>query len=390
MKRKISQSIQAKTFLSMLALLVVCCIIIYGMVMIFLPRNYHTELEGQVTSDFYDLVDILEQNGWEASSDSLLEFSMMNNASVEISDDIGNSLFSVNYADMEYGRVIYGHDGGNYITLNTSEASEGYIPAGDAVFTQTATLKAEGETFAVEQPDEDNVPEEGGAYAGMAAIQLSVTAAGDTRSAGLGGGDVLQLNAVEATAARTDFDLSADGVKWMADSAAQIFAERGSGRYSLLSAVNREGAVSVGLSLPEAGMYTIALPDDCSADGYEAVVLHDAATGSTADLLEGGYDFSVTEGGEVSGRFSVSFRRMADDRMADDIRIWSPATATVAVSGLADGDVVRVFSASGVLAAQGVAAASTLRLAAPVSGVAVVEVVRGESSVKTSKIRVKN
>lgn len=52
MRRKISQSIQAKTFLSMLALLVVCCIIIYGMVMIFLPRNYHTELEGQVTSDF--------------------------------------------------------------------------------------------------------------------------------------------------------------------------------------------------------------------------------------------------------------------------------------------------------------------------------------------------
>ena len=50
MKRKISQSIQAKTFLSMLALLVVCCILIYGMVMIFLPRNYHTELEGQVTS----------------------------------------------------------------------------------------------------------------------------------------------------------------------------------------------------------------------------------------------------------------------------------------------------------------------------------------------------
>lgn len=38
MRRKISQSIQAKTFLSMLALLVVCCILIYGMVMIFLPK----------------------------------------------------------------------------------------------------------------------------------------------------------------------------------------------------------------------------------------------------------------------------------------------------------------------------------------------------------------
>ena len=39
MRKRISESIQAKTFLSMLALLVVCCIIIYGMVMIFLPRN---------------------------------------------------------------------------------------------------------------------------------------------------------------------------------------------------------------------------------------------------------------------------------------------------------------------------------------------------------------
>ena len=101
MRKRISESIQAKTFLSMLALLVVCCIIIYGMVMIFLPRNYHTELEGQVTSDFYDLVAVLERNGWEASSDSLMEFSMTNNASVEVNDNYGNNLFSVNFADME-------------------------------------------------------------------------------------------------------------------------------------------------------------------------------------------------------------------------------------------------------------------------------------------------
>ena len=101
MKRKISGSIQAKTFLSMLALLVVCCILIYGMVMIFLPRNYHTELEGQVTSDFYDLMAVLERNGWEASSDSLMEFSMRNNASVKVNDNYGNNLLSVNFADIE-------------------------------------------------------------------------------------------------------------------------------------------------------------------------------------------------------------------------------------------------------------------------------------------------
>ena len=101
MRKKISESIQAQTFISMLALLVICCVIIYGMVMVFLPRNYHSQLEGQVTSDFYDLVNELERNGWEASSQSLMEFSMSNHASVDIVDENGNSVFSVNYANME-------------------------------------------------------------------------------------------------------------------------------------------------------------------------------------------------------------------------------------------------------------------------------------------------
>ena len=40
MRKRIRESIQAKTFIAMLALLAVCCIIIYGMVLIFLPKNY--------------------------------------------------------------------------------------------------------------------------------------------------------------------------------------------------------------------------------------------------------------------------------------------------------------------------------------------------------------
>ena len=76
MRKKISKSIQAKTFISMMVLLIGCCIIIYSMVMVFLPKNYQTELEHQVTSDFYGMVEMLEQYGWEESSDGILEFSM--------------------------------------------------------------------------------------------------------------------------------------------------------------------------------------------------------------------------------------------------------------------------------------------------------------------------
>lgn len=99
MRKKISESIWAKTFISMLALLIGCCIIIYSIVMVFLPKNYQTELESQVTSDFYKLIGVLEKNGWEESSDKLLEFSMKNNATVKINDENGNNLFSVNYTN---------------------------------------------------------------------------------------------------------------------------------------------------------------------------------------------------------------------------------------------------------------------------------------------------
>lgn len=85
----------------MLVLLVACCIIIYGMVMVFLPKNYQSELESQATSDFYNLVAQVEQNGWEESSDRIFQFSTRNHASVKISDEWGNELLGVNVASTE-------------------------------------------------------------------------------------------------------------------------------------------------------------------------------------------------------------------------------------------------------------------------------------------------
>lgn len=44
--------------------------------MVFLPKNYQTELESQATSDFYRLMETLERSGWEAGSEEILAFSM--------------------------------------------------------------------------------------------------------------------------------------------------------------------------------------------------------------------------------------------------------------------------------------------------------------------------
>ena len=65
-----------------------------------MPRNYHAELQSQVTADFYELVEIIEQNGWESSTNSILEFALKNNASVTVTDGAGESVFSVNSVNL--------------------------------------------------------------------------------------------------------------------------------------------------------------------------------------------------------------------------------------------------------------------------------------------------
>lgn len=302
-------------------------------------------------------------------------------------------LCAMNYEDMEYGRVIYGYENDGYLTVNTDNAdgetniSEGHIPAGDAIFTQTATLK-DYETFDVYPRIGDK---SGEPYASMSPLKLSIASTAETRAAGDGGtdGDVLQLNAVAPEMSRTDFDMGSDGVKWMADGVAQIYAVQGGGRYSLLSAVNIDGKVSVGVTLPEAGMYTIAVPDDCLADDYESVILEDAANGRKTNLLEGGYDFTSTTAGDIEGRFTISFNRMVDDMSGSGIRAWSPSSGAIRVEGVEPGDRVSIYSVDGIQTASRTAVSSTEDFSTNIVTVAVVTVERDGNVVKTVKLKMK-
>lgn len=294
-------------------------------------------------------------------------------------------LCAMNYSDMEYGRVLYGYVGGTYQTINTAKETEGYIPAGDAVFTQTATLK-ESETLNISA----SARKDGRPYAPVANLSIGISRAGATRAEDSACDDVLQLNAVPADEARNDFDIASDGVKWMAaDSTAQLYATRSGARYSLLSAVSERGTVAVDVTLPEAGMYTFSIPATCDAGNYESVVLKDAKTGKQADLLEGGYDFTSVEAGTVSGRFTISFNRMLDDDKNASIRAWSPSRDKVSVSGVEAGDRIAVYSTAGVMSASCMAASSTETLQAAVSGVAIVEVTRDGKKIAVRKIRMR-
>lgn len=321
---------------------------------------------------------------WNSSSSAGNKFTHKENMSWNL---FGSPyLCAMNYGDMEYGRVIYGYTEGAYKTINTAgETAGGYIPAGDAVFTQTATLK-DAEIVGIKTSEhKDGVP-----YAAAANLTVGLRQAGATRAAGADKTDVLQLNAVPENEARNYFDIASDGVKWMAaDSVAQLYAARSGARYSLLSAVSQGGEVAVGVTLPEPGMYTFYIPETCDAGNYESVVLKDAKTGKQTNLLDGGYDFTSVEGGDISGRFTISFNRMLDDDKNADIRAWSPLRDRVSVSGVETGDRIAVYSADGVQAASCVASSSVENIQASVSGVAVVEITRDGRTIAVRKVKMK-
>lgn len=300
-------------------------------------------------------------------------------------------LCAMKYTDMEYGRVIYGYQDGKYVPpIQTypeddgTSAPKGYIPAGDAVFTQTATLKYE-ERFTVQLPTARNSET---AYANQeTTLKVAIAQQAATRAdAADTNPDILQLHAVDASEARTDFDLGSDGVKWTSLTAMpQLYAVQNGGHYSLLSAVNREGTVTAGVSLPEAGMYTFSIPEDCDLTNYEVVLLHDAVTGLSTDLTEMPYDFAVTKACETETRFTLSFVRK-DSSLTQGIRVRRLSTHAFRVEGTQPGDLIRIFSTDGKQVATATASSATETIEAFLPATAIVEVKRQGKCVGVVKV----
>lgn len=295
-------------------------------------------------------------------------------------------LCAMNFGDMEYGRVIYTYnEAKGYTAINTdadaaNSITSGYIPAMDAIFTQTATLD-NTETIRVKHSD----AKDGDEYASNARmLNIAICKRSETATAE----DHLQLAAVPAQEAKSDFDLGSDGVKWMTSQNAQIYATRNGGRYSLLSAISIEAEQSIGVSLPETGEYTISIPEDCDASEYETVWLKDKETGKAIDLKEGDYRFHASQAGEQNHRFTISFNRMATD-MKSDISIQAIGFRTIVLKGLQPNDLISVYAADGVLALQKKAKAEKEQVRTAIQGNVIVEVTRGGKQVAVRKIALK-
>lgn len=353
----------------------------------------YTEKDGRTNRSLLDKITLVQNNNkqpWSNSNGGGLKFTHKEN--------MGWNLFSspylcaMNYRDMEYGRVIYQcEENGNYKVINTYDlttgvSTDGYIPAMDAVFTQTATLD-NSESVIVEHSG----AKAGKAYAGNTrALDIAITQNSRISRASNGSAvdDQLQLNAVPAQEAKSDFDLGSDGVKWMNSQNAQIYATRNGGRYSLLSAISIDAEQSIGISLPETGEYTISIPEDCDASEYETVWLKDKETGKAIDLKEGDYRFHASQAGEQNHRFTISFNRLDAD-MKSDISIQAIGFRTIVLKGLQPNDLISVYAADGVLALQKKAKAEKEQVRTAIQGNVIVEVTRGGKQVAVRKIALK-
>lgn len=293
-------------------------------------------------------------------------------------------LCAMNYGDMAYGRVLYGYTADTYKTVNTANETAGYIPAGDAVFTQTATLR-ERESVSIALPSSSG--RQGDAYASSARLQLMLRPAEATRATadGASAADVLQLNAVPADEARQDFDLGADGVKWMSTAAVpQLYAVRSGNRYSLLSAVSEEGETPLGVTASKAGTYQLGIAGN---EGYETVELTDHLTGRTVDLTAAPYTFTLPADTCIDQRFTLRFRTLDDEGADGGIRIRLQDDGSICVSGLEPGQRIQAYSVGGQLEWKHVATESqcVFRLQ---RGVHVVEVREGGTKRAVSKLMV--
>lgn len=293
-------------------------------------------------------------------------------------------LCAMNYGDMAYGRVLYGYTADTYKTVNTANETAGYIPAGDAVFTQTATLR-EKESVSIALPSSSG--RQGYAYASSARLQLTLSPAEATRATadGASAADVLQLNAVSADEARQDFDLGADGVKWMSTAAVpQLYAVRSGNRYSLLSAVSEEGETPLGVTVSKAGTYQLGIAGN---EGYKTVELTDHLTGRTVDLTAAPYTFTLPADTCIDQRFTLRFRTLDDEGADGGIRIRLQDDGSICVSGLEPGQRIQAYSVGGQLEWKHVATESqcVFRLQ---RGVHVVEVREGGTKRAVSKLMV--
>ena len=133
MVKKIRNSLSAKVFLWIAGLLILCSLLIYGMVMIFLPQSYTVVASSRVEAEIEQLIDTLSQTDYDSAGEVIEKFCQDNRASVILDDGTASHTFgTVDEQSVERGEAMtaavdvkFADRNGNYYLSITAPVSPG-------------------------------------------------------------------------------------------------------------------------------------------------------------------------------------------------------------------------------------------------------------------------
>ena len=102
--KKVRNCLSAKVFLWIAGILSFCSLLIYGIVMIFLPQSYMVVATNHVSGEITQLLEALSQTNYADADKVIEQFCQNNQALVVLGDGASNSVFgSINEESVERG-----------------------------------------------------------------------------------------------------------------------------------------------------------------------------------------------------------------------------------------------------------------------------------------------
>jgi hypothetical protein len=248
---------------------------------------------------------------------------------------------------MAVPHVIYGNLGetsvANQFHTGGSWADDITLSPGIGFFTQTAVLDDE-ETLTFALPV-------------YSAPSLSRSASQCVAISRSGYEDVVTVYPDAESDGSLAYRLGSDGLKWnpFDDNFAQIFIESNEGvRMSLVSEAPVEQEMNLGISAPEAGDYTISLPNPEAYSDYDAVWITDTESGNSVNLLNESFVITASQAGDITGRLKLKFggQKPSDDAVPSVMKV-ATRYGHLNLKGISKSETIRVYNVNGVLVYSG-------------------------------------
>ena len=132
MIKKIRDSLSAKVFIWIAGLLILCSLLIYGIVMIILPKSYTTVISTQFVNEMARFVETLADTNYEDASEVIEQFCQNNQAMVVLTD--GGEIIpygSISDESVEKGETL------TYTAAATFKDRDGEYPLTVTAFSPT-------------------------------------------------------------------------------------------------------------------------------------------------------------------------------------------------------------------------------------------------------------